>query len=59
MTASIRKCPLCRKARNAQHSPFCSKACKDRDLLNWLADGYAVPGPPADMADSAPDAGED
>ena len=49
MTASTRKCSLCRKPRSAEHSPFCSKACKDRDLLNWLADGYALPGPPADI----------
>jgi len=28
--------------------PFCSQGCRDRDLLNWLGDGYRVPGPPAD-----------
>jgi endogenous inhibitor of DNA gyrase (YacG/DUF329 family) len=51
MTQSPRKCPLCRKPRSAQHAPFCSKACKDRDLLRWLDDGYALPGPPAPDAD--------
>ena len=30
------------------HNPFCSQGCKDRDLLNWLGDGYRVPGPPAE-----------
>jgi endogenous inhibitor of DNA gyrase (YacG/DUF329 family) len=33
------------------HSPFCSQGCRDRDLLNWLGDGYRVPGPPAEEGD--------
>ena len=41
-----RKCPLCGKPRNADFHPFCSKQCKDRDLLKWLGDGYALPGRP-------------
>lgn len=41
-----RKCPICRKPRQAEHAPFCSAACRDRDLLKWLGDGYALPGPP-------------
>jgi endogenous inhibitor of DNA gyrase (YacG/DUF329 family) len=41
-------CPLCGKPTVAEHQPFCSRGCKDRDLLNWLGDGYRVPGPPAD-----------
>ncbi|MBT0669596.1 DNA gyrase inhibitor YacG [Novosphingobium profundi] len=41
-----RKCPICGKPRQADHSPFCSKRCRDRDLLQWLDDGYAIPGPP-------------
>ena len=32
------------------HSPFCSQGCRDRDLLNWLGEGYRVPGPPAEDA---------
>jgi uncharacterized protein len=51
MTQTTRKCPLCRKPRSTEHNPFCSKACKDRDLLRWLDDGYALPGPPAPDAD--------
>lgn len=47
MTTATKKCPLCRRPRNADYNPFCSKACKDRDLLRWLEDGYALPGPPA------------
>ncbi|PZQ53809.1 MAG: DNA gyrase inhibitor YacG [Novosphingobium pentaromativorans] len=41
------KCPICGKPRKAEHAPFCSKACRDRDLLQWLGDGYALPGPSA------------
>ena len=41
-------CPLCGRPASASHAPFCSQGCRDRDLLNWLGDGYRVPGPPAD-----------
>ena len=46
-------CPLCGKpaplsAGSAAHAPFCSRGCKDRDLLKWLGEGYRIPGPPAD-----------
>ncbi len=47
MTA-IRRCPICRKPREPEHAPFCSARCRDRDLMRWLVDGYAVPGPPAE-----------
>ncbi len=40
-----RKCPICGKPRSPEHTPFCSTRCKDRDLLQWLGDGYALPGP--------------
>jgi hypothetical protein len=39
-------CPLCGKPARAGHKPFCSRGCRDRDLLNWLGDSYRVPGPP-------------
>lgn len=44
---SPRKCPICRKPRSGEHTPFCSARCRDRDLLKWLDDGYALPGPAA------------
>ena len=40
-------CPLCGKPSSPQHKPFCSQGCRDRDLLNWLGEGYKVAGPPA------------
>ena len=41
-------CPLCGKPASAGHKPFCGAGCRDRDLINWLGDGYRIPGPPAD-----------
>lgn len=40
-------CPLCRRPAHPDHRPFCSRGCKDRDLLQWLGEGYRLPGPPA------------
>ena len=48
MITSTRKCPICGKPRIAEHSPFCSTRCRDRDLVKWLDDGYAIPGPAED-----------
>lgn len=46
-----RKCPICGKPRSAEHSPFCSTRCRDRDLVQWLEGGYALPGQPAGTED--------
>jgi endogenous inhibitor of DNA gyrase (YacG/DUF329 family) len=40
-------CPLCKRPSVAEHLPFCSQRCRDRDLLQWLGEGYRVPGPAA------------
>ena len=50
---TTRKCPICRKPRSAQFAPFCSGRCKDRDLVRWLDDGYALAGPPVLDEDEA------
>ncbi|AZI34675.1 DNA gyrase inhibitor YacG [Caenibius tardaugens] len=44
--AKPRTCPICRKPRVEQFTPFCSARCRDRDLAQWFNDGYALPGPP-------------
>ncbi len=49
ISVSGRRCPICRKPRSEVHAPFCSTRCKDRDLVRWFSDSYAVPGPPADL----------
>ncbi|AJP70714.1 DNA gyrase inhibitor YacG [Sphingomonas hengshuiensis] len=41
-------CPICGQAPTPEFKPFCSRGCKDRDLLNWLGEGYRVPGDPVD-----------
>ncbi|MEH3035476.1 MAG: DNA gyrase inhibitor YacG [Sphingomonas adhaesiva] len=40
-------CPICRAPTDPAHTPFCSRGCKDRDLLQWLGEGYRIPGPSA------------
>jgi endogenous inhibitor of DNA gyrase (YacG/DUF329 family) len=47
ITATSKACPICKKPRTKDFSPFCSQRCKDRDLARWFGDGYAVPGRPA------------
>jgi len=43
-----KRCPLCGKPEAPEQAPFCSRGCKDRDLLKWLREGYRIAGPPAD-----------
>ena len=50
-----RPCPICRKPRNAEFAPFCSRRCRDVDLGRWFGEGYALPGPPADPSDDSRD----
>jgi uncharacterized protein len=49
-------CPICDALAAAAHAPFCSPRCRDRDLLQWLGDGYRLPGPATDdeALDSVP-----
>ena len=44
--AAAPACPLCGKPRAEAFRPFCSKGCRDRDLLQWMGEGYRVPGAP-------------
>ncbi len=48
-----RPCPMCGKPRSSEFAPFCSPRCRDRDLLRWLDDGYAIPGKPAGGSEAA------
>ena len=48
MPKNPKNCPLCGKPPVKEHAPFCSRGCKDRDLLRWLDEGYKIPGPPAE-----------
>jgi len=55
--ADSKLCPICRNPPSPEHAPFCSRGCKDRDLLRWLDEGYRIPGPAADP--ERVDSGED
>lgn len=37
-------CPICGNIPDPAFKPFCSRGCKDRDLLQWLGEGYRLPG---------------
>ncbi|MEH3122141.1 MAG: DNA gyrase inhibitor YacG [Sphingomonas phyllosphaerae] len=41
---SMSRCPICTAPAVPDHAPFCSRGCKDRDLLQWLGEGYRLPG---------------
>lgn len=41
-------CPICGTRPTPEFKPFCSRGCKDRDLLQWLGEGYRIPGRAAD-----------
>ena len=42
------KCPICGDPPVADYKPFCSSRHRDRDLLQWLGEGYRIPGRPID-----------
>ena len=42
-----------------EHAPFCGRGCKDRDLLQWLSDGYRIPGLPIEEDENGRDDGLD
>lgn len=36
-------CPICQQPMIEKFNPFCSKTCKNRDLLAWMNESYRVP----------------
>ena len=57
-SAASPRCPLCRKPAAGDHAPFCSSACKDRDLLRWLGGDYAITGDAAESDSPGLDSGD-
>ncbi len=51
--AKTSECPICGKAPSTAHKPFCSQGCRDRDLLQWLGEGYRIPAGPAEQDERA------
>ena len=41
-------CPICGQPPVPAYTPFCGRGCRDRDLLQWLGEGYRIPAHPAD-----------
>jgi endogenous inhibitor of DNA gyrase (YacG/DUF329 family) len=37
------RCPICGRPRVHRFRPFCSAACRDRDLLAWIEERYRLP----------------
>jgi len=51
-----KRCAFCGKGpRVAAYGPFCSPGCQDRDLLQWMRGGYALPA--SDNEDELSDIG--
>lgn len=48
-------CPICGKPTAPLHKPFCSRGCRDRDLLKWLGEGYRLPAEAIDQESAAKD----
>lgn len=48
-------CPICGKPTMLPHKPFCSRGCVDRDLLQWLGEGYRLPAGPASDEEASKD----
>jgi endogenous inhibitor of DNA gyrase (YacG/DUF329 family) len=46
MSPKRASCPVCGAPTAPETRPFCGTACRDRDLLQWLGEGYRVPGKP-------------
>mgnify|MGYP002636067286 CR=1 FL=1 len=47
-------CPVCQKSVDPQFTPFCSRLCKNTDLLRWFKEDYRIP-----TQDSGEDGKED
>ena len=48
-------CAVCGKPATPAFTPFCSQGCRDRDLLQWLGEGYRIPARAAGAEDDAGD----
>ena len=50
------RCPICRKPPRAPFLPFCSRACRDKDLIGWFDEDYRIPARgPGDEGDNPED----
>ena len=62
----LSECPICKKPvppvsdPSASFTPFCSRRCKEIDLVRWCDGRYAIVEPidPARLADLSPESSE-
>lgn len=36
-------CPICQNPVDKIYAPFCSKVCKNIDLIKWFKEDYRIP----------------
>ncbi|HZV57511.1 MAG TPA: DNA gyrase inhibitor YacG [Sphingobium sp.] len=48
------RCPICKKPTVHEFRPFCSRGCRDRDLIQWMDEGYRLPVRPDENEDGTP-----
>lgn len=36
-------CPICQNPSDPIFTPFCSKLCKNTDLIRWFKEDYRIP----------------
>jgi endogenous inhibitor of DNA gyrase (YacG/DUF329 family) len=41
------RCPICQKKPDPEFAPFCTKHCKNTDLIHWANEDYRFPTPEA------------
>ncbi len=42
-------CPICNNQSVPDLTPFCSKGCKNIDLVRWMKGSYVIPGESVDV----------
>jgi len=52
--ATRKGCPICGRPAAPATVPFCSRACANRDLANWMTGRYAIPARVETDADDDP-----
>jgi endogenous inhibitor of DNA gyrase (YacG/DUF329 family) len=43
MELVLMSCPICQKPADPAFDPFCSRLCKNTDLLRWFKEEYRIP----------------
>ncbi len=51
-------CPVCQNPVDKAFAPFCSKLCKNTDLLRWFKEDYRIPTQEPAIPDEEVDAEE-